>query len=139
MTQLPPNDSSHPQANHPTQVPPAYGQQPVVPAQPVYPQGYTAPNYAAPTYSGSQQYSQVPPPTNVLAIIGFIGVFFFSLIGIILGHIALNKIKSTGEGGRGLALAAVIIGYVRLAGEAAGILFMIFWLGIFGTALAGSM
>lgn len=56
-----------------------------------------------------------PPTTNVLAIVGFAGAFFNSLVGIVCGHIALAQIRRTGEQGRGLALAAVIIGYAQLA------------------------
>ena len=35
-----------------------------------------------------------------------------SIVGAILGHLALNQIKQTGEEGRGMALAGVIIGWV---------------------------
>lgn len=49
--------------------------------------------------------------TNVLAIVGLILAIFFPLIGAILGHVALSQIKKTGEEGRGLALAAVIVGW----------------------------
>lgn len=38
-----------------------------------------------------------------------------SLVGVILGHLAMGQIKRTGEGGHGLALAGTIIGYVSLA------------------------
>ena len=38
-----------------------------------------------------------------------------NLLGVIFGHVALNQINRTGEGGRGLALAGLIIGYVSLA------------------------
>lgn len=43
--------------------------------------------------------------------------FVFSLLGsavvaVILGHIALKQIESTGEKGHGLALAGTVIGYV---------------------------
>jgi len=34
---------------------------------------------------------------------------------VILGHVALKQIKTTGEGGRGLAIAALVIGYVSMA------------------------
>lgn len=63
-----------------------------------------------------QTYAQAPvqAKTNTLAIVALISVFFINLLGIILGHIALNQIKTTGEGGRGLALAAVIIGYASV-------------------------
>lgn len=53
--------------------------------------------------------------TNTLAIVALVGSFFVSLVGIICGHIALKQIKETGEQGRGLALAGLIIGYVALA------------------------
>lgn len=51
-------------------------------------------------------------PTNVMAIIALIGAFVIPLAGIIVGFIALGQIKRTGEGGRGLALAGVILGFV---------------------------
>lgn len=70
------------------------------PAQPTYPAyGQTTPGYYA-------------PPTNTLAILALVLAFVISPGGIICGHIALNQIKRTGEGGRGLALAGLIIGYV---------------------------
>lgn len=52
---------------------------------------------------------------NVLAIVGFIASFFVSIVGIVLGFVALSQIKRTGEKGRGLALAAIIIGFVAIA------------------------
>lgn len=51
---------------------------------------------------------------NVLAIIGFIGAFFINVVGIVLGFIALSQIKRTGEKGRGLAIAAIVIGAVSV-------------------------
>ena len=50
--------------------------------------------------------------TNVLAIVGLVVAFFVPIVGAILGHVALGQIKKTGEEGRGLALAAVILGWV---------------------------
>ncbi|MHA7985018.1 DUF4190 domain-containing protein [Rathayibacter sp. CAU 1779] len=61
-----------------------------------------------------QQPAVAPAKTNTLAIVSIIVVWFVSLLGVILGHIALSQIKRTGEGGRGIALAAVIIGYVAI-------------------------
>lgn len=55
------------------------------------------------------------PGTNTLATIALVFAFLFPLIGVICGHIALGQIKRTGEGGRGLAIAALIIGYVFIA------------------------
>jgi hypothetical protein len=77
---------------------------PAPPAQPTYP-AYGQP--PAPGYYA--------PPTNTLAIIALILGFLVPIGGIICGHIALNQIKRTGEGGRGLALAGLILGYVFTA------------------------
>ena len=51
-------------------------------------------------------------PTNVMAIVALIAAFVIPLAGIIVGFIALGQIKKTGENGRGLALAGVILGFV---------------------------
>ena len=52
--------------------------------------------------------------TNPLAVVALIGVFILGIIGVLFGHIALSKIKRTGERGRGIALFAVLFGYVRV-------------------------
>ncbi|MEJ5914975.1 DUF4190 domain-containing protein [Pseudokineococcus sp. 1T1Z-3] len=52
--------------------------------------------------------------TNTLAIIALVLSFFVSLGGIVCGHIARKQIRETGEGGAGIALAGLIIGYVGL-------------------------
>jgi hypothetical protein len=52
--------------------------------------------------------------TNELAIAALILVFVFFPLGIILGHIARGQIKRTGQSGRGLATAALVIGYLPL-------------------------
>ena len=78
--------------------------------------------YAAPYSSaGYQPYAQ-RPKTNTLAILSivfaFAGIIIWPIViltspaGAIMGHIALGKIKQTGEGGRGLALAGIIGGWV---------------------------
>jgi len=54
-------------------------------------------------------------PTNGMAIAALILVFVFFPVGIVLGHVARGQIKRTGEGGRGLATAALIIGYLQVA------------------------
>lgn len=67
---------------------------------------------------------QVPPATSGLAIASMIcGIVSFfvwiigSLAAIICGHIALSKIKKSGNQlqGKGMALAGVICGYLTLA------------------------
>jgi peptidyl-prolyl cis-trans isomerase B (cyclophilin B) len=66
--------------------------------------------------------------TNVLAIVSLvISILGFNVIAIILGAIALNQIKKTGENGRGLALAGIIIGAISLV---LGIILIIVAVGI---------
>ena len=55
------------------------------------------------------------PPTNTLAILALVLSFVVSIGGIICGHIALGQIKRTGEGGHGLAMAGLILGYALTA------------------------
>ncbi|MEF2976269.1 DUF4190 domain-containing protein [Subtercola sp. YIM 133946] len=52
---------------------------------------------------------------NVLSIVSIIGAFLIPLVGIVTGVIALRQIKTTGERGRGLALAGTILGIAFLA------------------------
>ncbi|MDT5221687.1 MAG: hypothetical protein QOF15_3792 [Mycobacterium sp.] len=50
------------------------------------------------------------------------------MAGIILGVIALKRIKQTGEGGRGWAIAGIIIGALSVAA------LLLFWAGFFVAA-----
>jgi hypothetical protein len=50
-----------------------------------------------------------------MAIAALILIFVFYPIGIVLGHLARGQIKRTGGGGRGLATAALVIGYLQVA------------------------
>ena len=43
-------------------------------------------------------------------------------LGVIFGHVAISQINKTGEGGRGLAVAGLVIGYI---GCALGLLYFI--------------
>ena len=69
------------------------------------------PTPAAPAYAPAP----VGQRTNVLAIVALILGILVPLGGIICGAIALGQIKRTGEAGRGLALAGLIIGIVLVA------------------------
>jgi hypothetical protein len=76
---------------------------------PGYPPGYGYP-------------PQQPPSTNGLAIASLVcglGQFMLwgvaSLAAIITGHIALGQIKRTQQGGRGMAIAGIVLGYIGLA------------------------
>lgn len=99
------------------------------PGAPVPPASQPAPAYGAPAY-GQPAYAQPSTAkTNTLAIVSLVSSFFISIVGIITGHIALSQIKKTGEQGRGLAIAGLIIGYIGLV---VGIIVAIFWIAALG-------
>lgn len=104
-----PDPSSYGAPSYP---PPPYG----APAP-----GYLPPptGYPAPGYAGA--YGAPAQKTNPLAIASLvsslIGILPFicglgSIIGIVLGVVALNQIKTSGENGRGLAIAGIAVGAV---------------------------
>ena len=74
--------------------------------QPVAPPAYLCP--PAPVYVYA-------PPINGMAVAALILALVFYPLGIVLGHLARRQISRTHEGGRGLATAALIIGYLQLA------------------------
>ncbi|HEX6487450.1 MAG TPA: DUF4190 domain-containing protein [Candidatus Dormibacteraeota bacterium] len=64
------------------------------------------------------------PKTNDMAIVSLVaGIagyliphpFIAGIVAVVTGHTARSQIKRTGEGGAGLALAGLILGYVHLA------------------------
>jgi peptidyl-prolyl cis-trans isomerase B (cyclophilin B) len=79
-----------------TTPPPPYGAYPPPPPGP---------------YTGYYGYPQ-PQPTNTLAIASLVCAFLFAPLGILFGHISLSQIKKTGEDGRGLAIAGLVISYL---------------------------
>ena len=92
------------------------------PQVPQYPDGQQVPPYGSKQYYEQQPYGAYPPApavsgygyqqasgTNGLAIASLVLSFFCSLAGLICGIIALNQIKRTGQGGRGLAIAGIVI------------------------------
>ncbi|HEY8591104.1 MAG TPA: DUF4190 domain-containing protein [Naasia sp.] len=81
---------------------------------------------AAPQYGYAPQTEKY----NVLAIVSLVSAFFISLVAIITGHIALSQIKKTGEKGRGLAIAGLVLGYI---GIVVGIIAVIAWIAFAAT------
>jgi peptidyl-prolyl cis-trans isomerase B (cyclophilin B) len=58
-------------------------------------------------------YGYPPPrPTNGLAIASLVCAFLVAPLGVVFGHISLSQIRRTGEEGRGLAVAGLVIGYL---------------------------
>jgi hypothetical protein len=112
-------EPSWPPAEQPqTQQPYAdpYGGAPVSP-------GYAVPPGSPPAYPGYPGYGYGTPmpvaaPNNPMAIVSLV----LSLVGIacgltapvgaILGHVARRQIRQRGEGGAGMALAGIIVGWI---------------------------
>jgi peptidyl-prolyl cis-trans isomerase B (cyclophilin B) len=72
------------------------------------------PPLPAPPYAPAGGYYGYPrpQPTNTMAIVSLVCAFVFAPAGIVFGHISLSQIKRTGEEGRGLAIAGLVISYV---------------------------
>jgi peptidyl-prolyl cis-trans isomerase B (cyclophilin B) len=64
--------------------------------------------------AGHYGYPQ-PKPTNSLAIVSLVCAFVFAPLGILFGHMSLSQIKKSGEEGRGLAIAGLVISYLVTA------------------------
>ncbi|HLK72854.1 MAG TPA: DUF4190 domain-containing protein [Streptosporangiaceae bacterium] len=118
----PPSGSRPPGQIPPGQNPP--GQAPYTPASPFPGQG--AGGYQSPPVPG---YWQQPPApgfvpvrtTNGLAIASLVlGVLWLvwlgSLVGLILGLVALKQIKNRNQGGRGIAIAGIVLSVLWLVG-----------------------
>ncbi|SNR93561.1 protein of unknown function [Haloechinothrix alba] len=60
-----------------------------------------------------------PTPTNGMAIaslvLGILWLYWLgSVLAVIFGHVALRQTAERGDGGRGLAIAGLVLGYVGL-------------------------
>jgi hypothetical protein len=104
--QPPPPDGAPPP---PAPPPPGYGTPP--PPYGAPPPGYAAPppGYGAAPYGAPAQQG-----TNTLAIIGFVAAFLCGIAGIVMGIIAMNQIKQSGQKGQGLAIAAIAVGALNI-------------------------
>ena len=95
--------------------PDPYGPDPYgpVPYGPV-PGGYPGVEHGYPIGYSAGYPTGYPPPqaTNSLAIASLVCGFLFAPLGILFGHISLSQIKKTGEEGRGLAIAGLVISYL---------------------------
>jgi hypothetical protein len=78
----------------------------------------------APAAYGQQPYA-APTQTEGLAIGALIGGILFWPAGLVLSLLAFSKIKKTGNGGRGLALAGLILSIVGFLGMILGIVLLI--------------
>jgi peptidyl-prolyl cis-trans isomerase B (cyclophilin B) len=69
------------------------------------------PPYGSPYGAGPYPYP-TPQPTNGMAVASLICAFLFAPLGIVFGHVSLSQIKKSGEEGRGLAIAGLVISYL---------------------------
>jgi hypothetical protein len=117
-------DPNNPQG----QQPPQYGQQPPpYGAYPQYPQqgaGY------GPAYPANQS-SGLAVGALVCSIVGTLICLPAVIAGIIMGHVAYNKANRGEAGGKGMAMAAFIVGY-------AGLLLQVGFLILYFTLWAGA-
>ena len=81
---------------------PSYVTQPARPAYAQAPQGYSYPVQTQPTTLGQ---------TNTFAFLAIIFAFLVPVLGVVFGHIGLSQIKRSTDGGRGIAITGLIIGY----------------------------
>lgn len=83
---------------------------------PLEPFGGNPPSRAQPGSYHSYSAGYPPPrATNSMAVVSLVCAFLFAPLGILFGHMSLSEIKRTGEEGRGLAIAALVISYLVLA------------------------
>ncbi|EMD30143.1 DUF4190 domain-containing protein [Amycolatopsis azurea] len=96
-----------------------YGQQQPYGQQPPYGQPYQQPGYGygygygAPQQPQEQGLAIAALVVSIASLVVCTGLL--SLIGVIMGHIAHSKAKRGEAGGQGMALAAIIIGYIGVA------------------------
>jgi hypothetical protein len=84
--------------------------------------GYQPPPAGGYGYPPQYGYPPLPSPgTNAMAVaslvcslFGWICLFIGALLGVIFGFVALSQIKRSGQRGRGMAIAGIIIGSVLL-------------------------
>lgn len=87
-----------------------YGQDPY--AQQAYGYGYDP--YGYPGY-GQPGTNGLATGSLVTSIVGIVVCTLACPVGAILGHVALGRIRESGQQGRGMALAGVIIGWIGTA------------------------
>lgn len=103
-----PDQKSDPSQNAPTQEP---SDSESLKDTPNTPQANTFSASPMPGMQPDTNYAALPQPnkTNGMAIAGLVLAFIIPLLGFILSIISLGQIKKRGEGGRGLAIAGIVI------------------------------
>ena len=68
----------------------------------------------APVINQTVSPEKVMPQTNLLAVLSLVFAFLFNIVGLILGIISLKQIKNTGEQGKGIAIAGIVISAISI-------------------------
>lgn len=148
VPQNPPQPDRPPQPAVPSE-PPAAPQQPAAGQAPPYAQAPAYPQ--APAYDQQQGYPQAPaygepaPSTSypgktmgivafILSLAGLVTSGLASVVGLILGIVALVQSKKAGHK-NGLALAAIIIGAIIVVLCVVGLVIFFLWFGAFMAAM----
>jgi hypothetical protein len=104
-----------PEDRPPNAVPPTDGVDlPAVPPAPQHPYPYAYP------------YPYVPRPTNGMAIasmvLGILWIYWIgSILALVFGYVARSQIRRTGQGGDGMAVAGIVLGWVGVFVLSAGL------------------
>ncbi len=116
-----PTYGTHQYGAHPYEVQP-YGVQPYgVQPYGVQPHAYPAPPYPAPPYPAppypSASYLGPARPMNGLAIaslvLGAVWLFWIGrVLALVFGYVSRSQIRRSGDGGDGLAIAGIVLGWV---------------------------
>jgi hypothetical protein len=108
MTEQPPGSHPPPPSEG---YPPPQGSYPPSGSYPPPP----PPQYGAPTpATGTNPLAIASLVVSVISLFSWLCTGLLAIVGIVLGVIAMNQIKQSGQGGHGLALAGIIIGAVSI-------------------------
>jgi hypothetical protein len=106
-----------------------YAQQQPYPTSPGY-AGY--PGYPASVMVPTQSTNGMAIASLVVSLVGLVSLSCYGvggiigLVGAILGHVGKRQITERGEGGSGMALAGIIIGWITVAIGVAILAFLVF-------------
>lgn len=132
-----PPPAHHYPAASPAPQPPSYPAAPSAPPTQAHP-GTAYPNYAAPVYPAPRPASGLAITSLICGIAGVVLSWavlplLASIVAVITGHMALRQTKANPMiGGRGMAFAGLIMGYVMVAVLVIGIVLTVIGFLFFG-------
>jgi peptidyl-prolyl cis-trans isomerase B (cyclophilin B) len=94
-----------------------------------YPTGYGGYHVPPAGYASARS-------TNSLAIVSLVCAFVFAPLGVVFGHMSLSQINKSGEEGRGLAIAGLVISYLVLVAGVVLVIVSIVMVMVFASSLA---